>query len=248
LKKMRQQHGTTTEVAILPNDYRVTGIFDVGFYDFDANFIVTSLENAQDLYNLGENVHGLLVMLDNPTKAGVVKRELGNSLGANYQIRTWLEDSPMLAAVIVEKNVMLYIMFFIVIVAAFGITCTLITFVVMKTREIGLLKAVGASNRQVMSVFVCQSVIISIFGVACGLGLGLFALHVRNDFLHLMNRLTGWELFPSSIYGFSELPAIVNPGDILIICGGSLVICLIAAVLPARHASKMKTVEALHHE
>ena len=248
LKKMRQQHGTTTEVAILPNDYRVTGIFDVGFYDFDANFIVTSLENAQDLYNLGENVHGLLVMLDNPTKAGVVKRELGNSLGANYQIRTWLEDSPMLAAVIVEKNVMLYIMFFIVIVAAFGITCTLITFVVMKTREIGLLKAVGASNRQVMSVFVCQSVIISIFGVACGLGLGLFALHVRNDFLHLMNRLTGWELFPSSIYGFSELPAIVNPGDILIICGGSLVICLIAAVLPARHASKMNTVEALRHE
>ena len=143
---------------------------------------------------------------------------------------------------------MFYIMFFIVIVAAFGITCTLITFVVMKTREIGLLKAVGASNRQVMMVFVIQSEIVSIFGVATGVTLGLFAVYLRNDFLHFMNRLTGFELFPASIYNFSELPALIVPGDILIICGGSLLICLLAAILPSRHASKLNTVEALHHE
>jgi lipoprotein-releasing system permease protein len=143
---------------------------------------------------------------------------------------------------------MFYIMFFIVIVAAFGITCTLITFVVMKTREIGLLKAVGASNRQVMMVFVIQSEIVSIFGVATGVTLGLFAVYLRNDFLHFMNRWTGFELFPASIYNFSELPALIVPGDILIICGGSLLICLLAAILPSRHASKLNTVEALHHE
>ena len=137
---------------------------------------------------------------------------------------------------------------FIVIVAAFGITCTLITFVMMKTREIGLMKAVGASNRQVMPVFVAQSVVISVLGIGAGLGLGLFALHVRNDFLHFMNHLTGRDLFSASIYGFGELPAMIVPGDIAIICGGSLVICLVAAILPARHASKMKTVEALRHE
>jgi len=148
----------------------------------------------------------------------------------------------------VEKGMMFYIMFFIVLVASFGITCTLITFVILKTREIGIMKAVGASNFQVMSIFVIQSVVISVMGVTAGLVLGLFALHVRNDFLHFMNRMTGFNLFPPSIYGFAELPALVNPVDIAIICGGSLIICLTAAILPARHASKMKPGEALRHE
>jgi lipoprotein-releasing system permease protein len=118
----------------------------------------------------------------------------------------------------------------------------------MKTREVGLLKAVGASNRQVMTIFVIQSIIVSVFGVASGVTLGLLAIYIRNDFLHFMNQLTGFELFPASIYGFSELPALIIPGDIVIICGGSLLICLLAAILPARHASKMNTVTALHHE
>jgi len=71
---------------------------------------------------------------------------------------------------------------------------------------------------------------------------------VRNDFLHFMNRLTGFELFPAQIYGFGELPALIIPSDIIIICGGSLLICLLAAILPSRHASKMNTVQALHHD
>jgi len=179
----------------------------------------------------------------------VVQRRLAARLGPEYSVSTWLDqNAPLLTAIMVEKSMMFYIMFFIVIVAAFGITCTLITFVVMKTREIGLMKAVGASNRQVMTVFVIQSEIVSVFGVATGVTLGLLAVCFRNDFLHFMNRLTGFELFPASIYGFSELPALIVPGDILIICGGSLLICLLAAILPSRHASKMNTVEALHHE
>ena len=157
------------------------------------------------------------------------------------------ENSQFLDAIIVEKNMMFFLLFFIVIVAAFGITCTLITFVMMKTREIGLMKAIGASNQQVMFVFVIQSMVISVFGVATGVGLGC-SRYDRNDFLHFMNRLTGFELFPASIYGFSELPAIVNLRDIAIICGGSFLICLRAAILPARHASKMKPVEALRYE
>jgi lipoprotein-releasing system permease protein len=143
---------------------------------------------------------------------------------------------------------MLYLLFFIVIVAAFGITCTLITFVVMKTREIGLMKALGASNGQVMWVFLLQSQIVSILGVLAGLGLGLLAIAYRNEFLALMRRWTGVQLFPDDIYGFSQLPALILPGDIAIICGGSLVICLLAAAFPARHASRLNPVEALRHE
>jgi len=251
LKKMAEdvQHGRTNVEAILPDDYTVTGIFDVGYYDYDADFIAASIENVQDLYNLEDSVHGLSVQIRDPLQAGEVKHQLEDTLGPNYEITTWEEQNrQLLGAITVEKCLMYYIMFFIVVVASFGITCTQITFVVMKTREIGLMKAIGASNYQVMLVFVLQSVVVSVFGVASGLGLGLFALYVRNDFLHFMNRLTGFELFPASIYGFSELPAIVSPTDLIIICGGSFVICLLAAILPARHASKMNTVEALRYE
>jgi lipoprotein-releasing system permease protein len=249
VKKMKTAIEHKEDLAILPDDYEVRGIFRTGYYEYDARFIVTSLENAQDLCDLDDSVHGLFVTLNDPDQAARVKEQLQQTLGQNFSVTTWMEqNSVILNAVLIEKNLMFYIMFFIVIVAAFGITCTLITFVVMKTREIGLMKAVGASNNQVMSVFVIQSLVISIFGIVAGVALGLFAVHIRNDFLHFMNHLTGRNLFAASLYGFGDLPAMIIPGDIAIICGGSLLICMTAAILPARHASKMNTVEALRHE
>ena len=110
------------------------------------------------------------------------------------------------------------------------------------------MKAIGASNYQVMSIFILQSLVVSVLGVASGLLFGLFALHIRNQFLHFMNHVFGFNLFPPSLYGFTNLPALIKPTDILIICGGSLVICLGAAILPASHASKLKPVEALRHD
>jgi lipoprotein-releasing system permease protein len=148
----------------------------------------------------------------------------------------------------VEKNLMIFILFFIMIVAAFGITSVLITFVVQKTRDVGILKALGATNRQVMSVFFCQSVPIGLLGVMSGYLLGVLAISYRNEFLRFMRKLTGLELFPASIYNFYELPALIVPGDIVVICGGSLVICLLAGILPAWNAGRLKPVEALRHE
>jgi lipoprotein-releasing system permease protein len=107
---------------------------------------------------------------------------------------------------------------------------------------------VGATNRQVMSVFMGQSLIISALGILAGLVLGLLAVSYRNEFLTFMRRLTGFQLFPADVYGFSNLPALVEAGDVAIICGGSLLICLLAAVFPAWHASKLNPVEALRHE
>jgi lipoprotein-releasing system permease protein len=249
IKKFREALKNKQDYSFLPDDYEIRGIFDTGYYEYNSRVIITSLENAQDLFDLDDSVHGLFVTLDDPYQVTVVKMQLRQSLGENFSVMTWMEqNSAILGALVVEKHLMFYIMFFIVIVAAFGITCTLITFVIMKTPEIGLMKAVGASNRQVMSIFVFQSIIVSVFGVLCGVSLGLLAVAYRNSFLHLMDRLMGFELFPSSIYGFGALPAVIIPRDIIVICGGSLLICLFAAVLPARHASKMNTVKALHHE
>jgi len=249
IKKMKDAADRHEQYVSVPDDYEIRGIFDTGYYEYNARFIVSSLDNAEDLYDLNDAVHGLFVTIKDPDQAAAVQNRLEGALGDEYRVITWMDqNSAMLGAILVEKNLMFYIMFFIVIVAAFGITCTLITFVVMKTREIGLLKAVGASNRQVMIVFVIQSVIVSVFGVFAGVTLGLVAIWLRNDFLHFMKHLMHFELFPAKIYGFDELPALIIPSDIIIICGGSLLICLLAAILPARHASKMNTVQALHHE
>jgi len=248
VKKMRPGRDTNVERAILPDDYEIRGIFDVGYYEFNQSVAIVSLENAQEMYDVDDSVSSITVMLHDPFQANQVQGQLAAALGPDYEVRTWMDDSPLLAQVVVEKNVMFYILFFIVLVAAFGITCTLITFIVMKTREIGVLKALGASNNQVMCVFLGQSMIVSTWGVLAGLVLGWVAVIYRNEFLHLMTRLTHRELFPASIYGFTDLPAKIIPGDLLIICGGSLVICMLAAAFPARYASRLNPVEALRYE
>jgi lipoprotein-releasing system permease protein len=249
LKKMKDRRGKSDEEAILPDDYEVRGIFDVGYYEYNASVVVTSLENAQELYDLHDNVHGLMVMLNDPYQADKVRKELEQSLGQNFNITTWTEEnSTILGALIVEKNVMFYLLFFIVLVAALCILSAQITFVVQKTREIGMLKALGATNLQISGLFLSQSAIIGILGVLAGFGLGMLALAYRNEFLHFMNHLTGFELFPASIYGFGELPAVIAPRDIAIICGFSFVICILGGVLPAIRAGRLKPVEALRYE
>src|SRR5688572_17467247 len=154
----------------------------------------------------------------------------------------------MLDALLVEKNLMFFLLFFIMIVAAFGIMNSLITFVVQKTREIGVLKALGATRFQVIWIFLSQSLMVGVVGVVAGLGLGMLALEYRNQFLKFMRGVTGLELFPSSVYFFTELPALIVARDITIICGSALLICLLAGLIPAWIAGRLKPVEALRHE
>jgi len=250
LENMLESQGQTNATEVLPDDYEVRGIFNAGHYEFNSLFVFISLQKAQAMFGLEEadEIHNLTVAIQDPFRATTVARGLQTTLGENYRVSTWMQDSPMLQAVMVEKNMMLYILFFIVLVAAFGITCTLITFIMMKTREIGLMKAIGASSSQIMRVFLAQSLIISTLGILAGFGLGLVAVAYRNKFLELMRKATGAELFPAEIYGFTQLPALIVPTDLLIIGGGSLLICLLAAAFPAWHASKLNPVEALRNE
>jgi lipoprotein-releasing system permease protein len=234
IKKMKAAHDRKEDEAILPDDYEVRGIFHTGWNDYDARVIVVSLDNAQDLYDLNDSVHGLFVMLDDPYQAATVKAQLVSSLGDDFRVTTWMEqNSDILNALIVEKNVMFYLLFFIVLVAALCILSAQITFVIQKTREIGMLKALGATKLQISGIFLFQSAIIGVIGVASGFGLGMLAISYRNEFLHFMRSATGWELFPAKIYGFGELPAIIDARDIALICGSSFVICILGGLLPA---------------
>ena len=233
--------------------YTVKGIVDLGMNDLNANLLLTSLADAQDLWGQGnrEGVQGLSVMLYTFDDSATLKatRELRQQLGTNFMVGSWLTtNADFLDAITTEKRVMFYILFFIVIVAAFGIMSALITFVVQKTREIGVLKALGATPGSVALLFLGQSVVVGVLGVLSGLGTGMLALRYRNEFLGAMNRLTGYDLFPASIYQFTALPAKVVPSDVAIICVMSLIICVLAGVLPALRAAWLQPVEALRNE
>ena len=254
IKKMKEARNQRREVTILPDDYEVRGIFDTGYYEYNARFIITSLVNAQDLYDLDDSVHGLFVTLNDPDRADADKAPLERALNARlntgpYYLQSWMDDnSGILSALVVEKEVMFYLLFFIVLVAALCILSAQITFVIQKTREIGMLKALGATQLQISGIFLGQSAIIGVIGVASGYGLGMLAVVYRNEFLHFMRRATGWELFPKSVYGFGDLPALIMPRDLAIICISSFVICVLGGLLPAIRAGRLKPVEALRYE
>ena len=247
--RIREAQEEGKEVVLLPDDYEVRGIIDAGLYEYNANFVLTSLEDAQDLYGLGDAVHGLGVKLHDPTHAESVRQQLLTTLPQGHVVTTWEdENTQILDALKVERNVMFFLLFFVMIVAAFGITSSQITFVVQRTPEIGTLKALGATGWQIMHVFLMQSLVVAALGLTLGFGLGLLALEYRNEFLVLMRDATGFELFPASLYGFQALPSKLVTGDLIRIGVGSLFICLLAGLIPAWNASRLKPVEAFRHE
>jgi lipoprotein-releasing system permease protein len=153
----------------------------------------------------------------------------------------------LLQQVEVEKNVTGFLMFFIVIVAAFGIASSLIIFGVQKTKEIGLLKALGATNGQVSLVFLIQSAVVGVLGTSLGVGLGMLVLKYRNDILDIFKE-RDMELFPEELYGFPELPAQIVMGDLVVISLVSLALCVVAGLLPAWNAARLQPVEALRND
>jgi len=248
-KEWKESKDKENATAPLSPEYEVRGIFDVGYFEYNSSVIIASLRDAQDLYDLDESVHGLMIMLHDPYKAPAVQRELAQTLGPDFRVVTWMqENSNILNALVVEKNVMFYLLFFIMIVAALCILSALITFVVQKTREIGMLKALGAADLQVSLLFLSQGALVGAVGDLAGYGLGMLALAYRNEFLHFMNRMTGFSLFPPSIYGFTDLPALIVRGDVLLICGSAFIVCILGGVIPAWRAGRLKPVEALRYE
>ena len=247
----KNSKGGAARETPVPGDFEVRGIFRLNFYEFDQRLVICSLPNAQGFFGLKDEVLGLNVRLQDPQAASAIRQILQADLGPSYVLTTWEEEpriQEFLDALRVEKNVMFYLLFFIMVVAAFGITSVLITFVVQKTREIGMLKALGASRRQIMSIFLAQSFFVGVLGVMMGLVLGLAAVWYRNEFLEFLRRTTHFEIFPRQIYNFSALPALIVSRDIAFICGGSLLICLLAGLLPAWNATRLRPVDALRHE
>lgn len=250
VEKMASSAGKTNAEVALAEDYTVRGIFDVGFPEFNSSIVVASLDDARDLQTLPDGtVEGLQVKLRDPFYADAVAAQLRTALGSGVTVYTWKEETPeIFTALATEKNMMFFLLFFIMIVAGFGIVNCQITFVVQKTREIGILKALGATNRQVLWLFLSQSIVVGVLGVGLGFAMAMAALHYRNEFLELMRRITHSELLPPKIYHVYDLPASIQTQDILVICGTAFVTCVLAGLFPAWKASRLPPVEALRYE
>ncbi|MBJ7258363.1 MAG: FtsX-like permease family protein, partial [Chthoniobacterales bacterium] len=234
---------------ILPLELTVTGIFESGRYLYDSEFMLVPLHIGQEIYGLGDGVHGITVRTVHPYRAASVRESLYNALGRETRISTWMDlNRDLFEAIHMERNVMFFILLFIVIVAAFGIMNTLITVTVQKTREIGILKALGARTGQIVGVFVGQGIVVGIFGTIIGLGTGIWLVQYRNQVSQWLSGVMGVEIFPKSIYQFSEIPAEIVPSDVAIICTSAFFICTVAAVIPAWFAARMDPVSALRYE
>jgi len=148
----------------------------------------------------------------------------------------------------VEKNMMFFVLVFIVLVAASSITNTLITVVVQKTREIGLLMSLGARGSTIMKIFVMQGFFVGSIGTVVGLVLGSAVIFWRNELLHFMSDVFHIEIFPRQFYYLSQLPATVVPGDVLFISLCSIVLCTLGALIPAYSAARLDPAKALRYE
>jgi len=233
----------------LPEELVVSGIFNVGMYEYDIGFVFTSLETAGSLYDVERGVHSMQVMLDNPLRAAEAAMHIHELLGIGFFPRTWMEmHSQIFAALHVEKNMMFFLLAFVALVAAFSITNTLITLTVQKTREIGLLKSLGFGNGGITGIFFWMGLIQGILGNVLGVGLGLLILKYRNELLMFMSSEFNLELLPPELYQLSRLPSHTMGSDVAIVCGLVLVFCTLAGLVPALRAAKMEPVDALRYE
>jgi lipoprotein-releasing system permease protein len=221
--------------------FEVTGIFETGMYEYDNNYVIISLQSAQRLARLGDAVSGLEVKTKTRNDAEVVSRRLADSLGMPFRTVDWhQQNSSLFTALKLEKLGMGVILLLIVLVAAFNIISTLIMVVTDKTREIGILRAMGMRAASIRRVFFAQGVVIGTVGTIIGLGIGLTAST-------LIGARKLIELDPA-VYFIDHLPVATEWLDVTLIVLASLAVAAIATIYPARQAARLYPVEAIRHE
>ena len=243
LERMKQNE------VLLPREVRVAGIFQIGHQQLDSSTVICSLRLMQDLYGLGHAVHGWNVRLKTGADEFAAANALNVALPPNTRAMTWFEANADFQAVLsFERNMIFFLLTFIIIVAAFSITSSLLVTVVRKTREIGLLGAMGGRARDVALCFCAQSFVIGAGGTVGGLALGFALLRYRDNLVHLIASFTmGQDVFVK-FYQFSQLPAHTEARDVVTIVVFTLLAATLAGLIPAWRAARLKPVEALRSE
>ena len=258
LLKQAQDHPDNKESIqkaidlVVPTELEVTGIYSTGRYLYDSSYVIAPLNVGQELYGLEDAVHFIMIRTSNPYSVDGITTQLNRELGQlNPPLHavSWIDQNrEYLDALQVERTTMFFILTFVVIVAAFGIMSTLITTTVQKTREIGVMKALGATMGQMLWAFLAQGTLVGFFGTLIGLGTGIFLVQYRNQVRDFLGSALHIQLFPASVYQFSAIPAEIVPHDVAVICISGFVICTVAALIPAFFAARLDPVKALRFE
>ena len=233
----------------LPEEATITGIFSMGVYDFDNNLIYLHIDQAAELTGLNwGNATSVHVKTPTPFNLDEYTEKLKSHF-PEYRFVTWQEANKQLFnALNVEKNLMFFVLFFIVIVAAFCIAGTLITVVIQKTREIAIMKAVGLGAFTVTRIFLLQGAFIGFLGCTGGTALAMLLIHFRDNVSAFISQVMGVPIFPAELYHLNRIPAIVNFFDISLILVLTFIICICAALLPSLYAAVLSPARALQDE
>ena len=232
--------GTVTPVGMIPKirTFQVVGINSSGMYEYDSSLAFIPLESAQKLLGLGKKVHGLELKVSDIYAADRLAVLIGEKLGFPFWTMDWQKMSRNLfAALKMEKLAMFVILTLIVLVAAFNIISTLIMMVMEKKQDIAILKAIGASDRQILNIFMLTGLLVGFIGTALGVGggVGLCLLLSKYKFIKI----------PKEVYYTDTLPILMNNIDITLIAVSAVVICFLATIYPARQASRINPSEVL---
>jgi lipoprotein-releasing system permease protein len=235
--------GTLTPMGRMPRmkPFRVSAIFHSGMYEFDSTLVYTSIPSLQTFLGLGDRVTGLEVEIKNIYAADQIATAIQQKLGPRFTTKDWMQmNRSLFSALKLEKIAMFIILTLIILVAAFGIASTLFMMVMKKTRDIAILKSMGATRQSIMQIFILEGLIIGMIGTSVGMGLGLFlcGLLKRYEFIKL----------PRDVYYISTLPVQVESLDLVMIIGAAMLISFVATLYPSWQASRLEPVEAIRYE
>jgi lipoprotein-releasing system permease protein len=241
--RITSQQGTLTPYGAIPSYqiFRVAGIFESGFYDFDVNWAFTSLAAEQKLLSLGDEVNGIELKLDNLDLAPQVAKAVEAAAGPNFAATTWMEQNQQLfRALEIEKMVTVVTIGLIELVAAMNILIALVMMVMEKYRDIAVLMAMGARRNQIRNIFMLQGVLIGVVGTALGLVAGYTICYLA-DHYH-------WLRLDEQIYALSYVPFEPRAIHAVWISAAAILVSFLATLYPARSATKIAPVEVLRYE
>ena len=235
--------GEIGPLGMLPRvkPFRVVAIFEVGMFEYDSNLVLCDLRFAQEFFSMGRDITGIEVRVKDIYKAADVREKVQKKLGFPFYARDWMQmHKNLFSALKLEKFAMFVILVLIILVASFNIISTLIMNVIEKTREIAILKAMGATNKGIMAIFMLQGLFIGIIGTILGVGGGYL----------LNNILDKYEIIrlPADVYYLSHLPVKMKLFDFLTVSLSAIIISFLATLYPARQAAKLNPVEPLRYE
>jgi len=243
--------GNTTPFGTVPRivSYEIGAIFEVGIYDYDKAFVVMPLGEAQTLLRLGNDIGMVEITTTDPDKVGPILAPLAEKIGLKAIITDWRQlNSALFEALVVEQVVMFWVLSIIILVAVFNILSSLIMLVRAKTRDIAILRTMGASRSALMRIFMTVGTIIGGLGVLLGLALGFLVLAFRQPLIATVSRLTGTDLWDPSVRYLAELPAKTDPGEVTAIVLLALVLSFLATLYPAWKAASTDPVQVLRYE